>query len=68
MSAIVERTVVPTRTYLFAQRPGAVVVPKGLAQRLLSQRDDGSLGYMGAVVVLLGLGRPAAAASVHREV
>jgi tetratricopeptide (TPR) repeat protein len=51
-----------THTYLLAQRPGAVVVPKGLAQRLLNQRDDGSLGYMGAVVVLLGLGRPDVAA------
>jgi tetratricopeptide (TPR) repeat protein len=46
-----------TRMYLLAQRPGAVVVPKGLARRLLNQRDEGVLGYMGAVVVLLGLGR-----------
>jgi hypothetical protein len=50
------------RAYLLAQGPDAVAVPTGLAQRLLKQRDDGSLGYMGAVVVLLGLGRPDVAA------
>ena len=46
-----------TRTYLLAQGPGAIVVPKGLARRILDQRDDGFLGYMGAVILLLGLER-----------
>ena len=46
-----------TRTYLLAQLPDAIAVPKGLARRLLDQRDEGVLGYMGAVVLLVGLGR-----------
>jgi tetratricopeptide (TPR) repeat protein len=46
-----------TRMYLLAQLPDAIVVPKALARRLLHQRDEGVLGYMGAVVLLLGLGR-----------
>jgi len=46
-----------TRMYLLAQLPGAVAVPKKLAPRLLNQRDEGVLGYMGAVVLLLVLGR-----------
>jgi hypothetical protein len=52
-----------TRTYLLAQGPGSVSVPKGLVRRLLDQQDDGWLGYMGAVVLLLGLERRDVAAS-----
>ncbi|HXJ21031.1 MAG TPA: hypothetical protein VMT03_12435 [Polyangia bacterium] len=46
-----------TRTYILVQLTDAIMVPKGMARRLLDQRDEGLLGYMGAVVLLLGVGR-----------
>jgi tetratricopeptide (TPR) repeat protein len=56
-----------TRTYLLALGPDAISVPEGLARKILEQRDDGWLGYMGAVVLMLGVGRPGAAAPRLRE-
>jgi tetratricopeptide (TPR) repeat protein len=41
-----------TRAYLAAQRTDHLGISKGLRRRLLKQRDEGLLGYMGAVVLV----------------